>query len=268
MKKRILLLSIFLVALLVAAFTYKNTSVPTTESQDIVSAEELASEEKSTEWVVEKKDPVIMFDMGPRFQGIKKSELVKATSFEDFIGKKHANRILSYKSLSVIELDDDKQTDRKITTNSGELTEAQRDHLQAAGLSTNILIWAEYTEKWEDTGLVEESYWTPHLTVVPEKQAAYLEGEAAFLAYLEENIPEFTNFVRREQLQPGRIYLTVGKAGTITHVDLQASSGIPQMDEKLVKLIYETPGKWTPAEDTNGEKVEQLLVVFFGTMGC
>lgn len=268
MKKRILLLSIFLVVLLVAAFAFNNTSVPTAESQELASAEDLTSTEKSIETAPEKEDPVIQFDMGTRFQGIKKSDLDKATSFEDFIGFRHANRILSYKSLSVIELDDDKQTDRKITTNSGELTEAQRNHLQAAGLSTNILIWAEYTEKWEDTGLVEESYWTPHLTVVPEKEATYNQGEKAFLAYLEENIPEFTDFVRREQLRPGRIYLTVGKEGTITNVDLQASSGIPQMDEKLVKLIFEAPGKWTPAENADGEKVEQLLVVFFGTMGC
>ncbi len=268
MKKRILLLSIFLVVLLMAAFAFKNEVVSTTEPQEIASAADLTSTEKSTEIATEKKDPVIQFDMGTRFQGIKKSDLDKATSFEDFIGIKHANRIISYKSLSVIELDDDKQTDRKITTNSGDLTEAQRNHLQAAGLSSNILIWAEYTEKWEDTGVVEESYWTPHLTVVPEKEATYNQGEKAFLTYLEENIPEFTDFVRREQLQPGRIYLTIGKEGTLTNVDLQASSGIPQMDEKLVKLIFEAPGKWTPAENADGEKVEQLLVVFFGTMGC
>ena len=268
MKKRTLLLSVFLVSLLVAAFAFKNANEPTPDSQELASVEESASEMKSTEIVPEKKDPVIQFDLGPRFKGIKKSDLNKATSFEDFIGKKHANRITKYKSLSVIDLDDDKQTDRKITTNSGQLTEEQQDRLQAAGLSTNILIWAEYTEKWEDTGVVEDSYWTPHLTVVPEKQAVYIHGEKAFLAYLEENIPEFTDYVRREQLQPGRIYFTVGPMGTITQVDLQASSGVPKMDEKLVKLIYQAPGKWTPAENADGEKVEQVLVVFFGTMGC
>ncbi len=264
MNKRILLLSVFLVLILMVAFAFNNTNEPKSDRYEIASTEVAVP----AELVTGKKDPVIQFDLGSRFQGIKKSDLDKATSFEDFIGFRHANRILSYKSLSVIELDDDKQTDRKITTNSGELTKAQREYLQAAGLSTNILIWAEYTEKWKESGLVEDSYWTPHLTIVPEKQAAYIHGEKAFLAYLEENIPEFTNFVRKEQLQPGRIYLTVGKEGTITNVDLQASSGIPQMDEKLVELIYEAPGKWTPAENAEGEKVEQLLVVFFGTMGC
>ncbi|MDH3698803.1 MAG: hypothetical protein OEQ81_09070 [Flavobacteriaceae bacterium] len=268
MKKRILLFSIFLVIVLVAAFAFNDMTKPTADQQELASTEVSVSEAQPSEKVPEKKDPVIQFDLGPRFKGIKKSELNKATSFADFIGQKHANRIIKYKSLSVIELDDDKQTDRKITTNSGELTQAQREHLQAAGLSTNVLIWAEYTEKWEESGLVEDSYWTPHLTVVPEKQAVYVVGEKAFIDYLEENIPEFRNFLRKEQLQPGRIYFTVGKEGTITQVELQATSGIPEMDEKLVKLVHEAPGKWTPAENVKGEKVAQVLVVFFGSLGC
>jgi hypothetical protein len=268
MKKRIILLSAVLAIVLLAAFAFIGKTSPAAEDQELASIENNVPEAKENDMPAVKKDPVIMFDMGPRFNSIKKSELDKATSFADFIGQKHANRIIKYKSLSVIEMDDDKQTERKISTNSGEFTEAQREHLKATGLSTNVLIWAEYTEKWEESGLIEDSHWTPHLTVVPEKEATYMPGEKAFIAYLEENIPEFTNFLRKEQLKPGRIYFTVGTQGTITNAYLQATSGIPEMDEKLVKLIHEAPGKWTPAENLDGEKVEQQLVVFFGSLGC
>jgi hypothetical protein len=36
----------------------------------------------------------------------------------------------------------------------------------------------------------------------------------------------------------------------------------------MAELIANTSGEWIPAENAQGEKVEQELVLFFGSMGC
>ena len=39
-------------------------------------------------------------------------------------------------------------------------------------------------------------------------------------------------------------------------------------DKKMIELITNLPGKWAPAENQKGEKVDQELVISFGLMGC
>jgi hypothetical protein len=36
----------------------------------------------------------------------------------------------------------------------------------------------------------------------------------------------------------------------------------------MIELISNSPGKWKPAENSVGEKVNQKLVFSFGMMGC
>ncbi|MEL7004495.1 MAG: hypothetical protein AAFN93_17440 [Bacteroidota bacterium] len=60
----------------------------------------------------------------------------------------------------------------------------------------------------------------------------------------------------------------VTKNGTLENVRLTATSGYPSVDELMVELIDSLPAKWNPAENSEGEKVDQELVFFFGLMGC
>jgi hypothetical protein len=40
------------------------------------------------------------------------------------------------------------------------------------------------------------------------------------------------------------------------------------LDKEVLELIVKMPGNWEPAENANGEKVEQELVFAFGIIGC
>ena len=51
-------------------------------------------------------------------------------------------------------------------------------------------------------------------------------------------------------------------------VILISSSGYDSIDERMVGLITDLPGKWKPAENLKGQKVDEQLVFSFGLIGC
>ena len=268
MKKQILFSTLLLGALCLAVFAFAERSEKSTDTAELASRDIPAPEKNEIETTMGPELPEFMFDFGTRYKSIKKSALDQVSSFEDFIGREHAERIIRYSSLSVIELEDGLKTDKKISNNTGDFTAAQRSYLQSLGYSEDVLIWATYTEKWPDTGLVEDSYWTPHLTVVPEKQAQYELGKESLLDFLRVGSATFIAENLEDRVQPGRIHLTISKEGILKNVELRSTSGNKAIDHKIIELISEAPGKWIPAENSEGDKVEQELVVFYGSLGC
>ena len=230
--------------------------------------EEMADNKQVIEKAEIKLFPDFIYEVGPRFNVITKEDLGNVTSFADFIGEEHAQRIKSYQSLSVIILDGEEQSDLKETGKEGVLNAAQLKLLRSLDYSTNVLIWADYQEENFDTGKLEYSTWTPYLTIVPEKQASYSGGEAVLKKYLKDSTEEVRTNVDPEKLRPAKLFFTVTKNGSIEGVYLDRTSGYPDVDEKKIELITKTPGTWESAENTKGKKVNQELVVSFGLIGC
>ena len=209
-----------------------------------------------------------IYDVGTRFGPIKKEELDRARSINDFFDKEHIQTIVSLKSVSIIVIEGDKQTEVRETGYSDILTDGQLKLLQSAGYSTNISIRVEYLEKNYATGQLEENYASPYLTIVPETQAQYVSGRAALIEYLKENSKEVRAHAQTDKLQPAKLYFTVTKNGTIGNVHLDRTSNYPEIDNKMIELITNAPKAWKPAKNSKGEKVDQELVVSFGLMGC
>ncbi|MBT8310966.1 MAG: hypothetical protein HKO72_02900, partial [Flavobacteriaceae bacterium] len=147
-------------------------------------------------------------------------------------------------------------------------TPDQIKFLKSVDYSTNLLVYADYVEKNKTTGEMYETHWTPYLTVVPEKQATYLDFSESFIDYLKVNLKPATTMLPDDQIKPGLLYFTVSKNGTISNTRIQNSSGFESLDEKLTELIEKAPGNWVPAKNSKGEQVDQELTVSFGKMGC
>jgi len=209
-----------------------------------------------------------IYDVGPRFGAIKKREVDKAISIATFFDEKQLQYIVSLKSVSITLIKGDKRIDTKTTGYSDKLTTAQLKLIQSFDYSTNFLIRAEYQQINKETGELEDSYSTPHLTIVPKKQAEYSLGKNALKKFLKESSEITRTNVEPEKLKPAKLFFTVTKKGTIENVKLDRSSNYPLVDKKMIELINNTPGKWQPAENYKGEKVDQELVVSFGLMGC
>ncbi len=268
MRFRILYFNIALscLSLLTIGCINKNDSVG--EQVETISKEDVAMNEPVEEIVNKPDFPEFIYEIGPRFHPIKKADLDNATAFSDIIGEEQAQRIVSYKHLSVTLLDGDKRTDLKETGVGGEFTAEQIKLLQSFDHSTNLLIWADYLETSVETGEITDAYWSPYLTVVPEKQAEYEGGMEALKYFLDKNSVEKTSGIPADKLQPAKLFFTVTKNGTIENVYLDRTSGYTDIDLMMFVLIKEAPGKWTPAENSKGEQVDQELVVSFGLKGC
>ena len=264
MKKRILIFCGVLLAMSLTAFAFIswNDQVETSSSKSIVS-NTLVAEDLNINVFSD-----FFYNVDTRFGAIKKSDVDKARSITDFLQKKQTQQIVSYKSVKITILEDSKQTDISETGHSSTLTAAQIKLLNSTDYSTNILIRADYLESNKTTSTLTQSYATPHLTIVPEKQAIYTSGKDALIDYLKENSKEITIIVENDKLQPAKLYFTVTKKGHITNVKLVTTSGYPSIDKRMIELITKAPGKWEPAENTKGEKVDQELVFSFGLMGC
>lgn len=148
------------------------------------------------------------------------------------------------------------------------LNEAQLSLIKTMGHSTNILIEAICSEKNTYTGELEDYQLVYYMTVVPESQAQYAEGQEALVKFIRDGSRSQADMVRRGGLQPGKVAFVVSSNGTIGEVILESTCGYSELDEKMVQLISEVPGEWLPAIDHNGEKVDQTLVLFFGMRGC
>ncbi len=270
MKKNIIILCTALTTIILIAFGFSTTNRNDAITNQVrISSSTLITNDKAI-----KEDfnfrffPDFFYDVGTRFRGIKKNDLNNPVSVIDFLPKEDTQSIVSYTSVSISILEENLQTDTIETGTSEILTTGQIKLLQSANYATNIWIRADYKNQNNVTGKLEDNYVTPYLTVVPEKQAIYNSGKPALINYLKENSRIETTMIQENKLRSGRLIFTVTKKGVISNVKLTATSGYPHIDKKMIELIHKAPGKWKPAENSKGEKIDQDLVFTFGSVGC
>jgi hypothetical protein len=117
-------------------------------------------------------------------------------------------------------------------------------------------------------GTTSTDYFTPHVTIVPEQEAANSLGREAMIAHVQHGTSAFVYRVDANTLRSGKIYFTVAKDGAVSDVRLTESCGYPLLDKQVLELVHTLPGTWRPATNAAGETVEQEFVFSFGTVGC
>lgn len=210
-----------------------------------------------------------IYDVGSRFKPMKKSAIKKATSLNHFFTEEELSSISSIKFVEIIVIENERQTQKREIGYTKSFTDAQLKLIKSFDYSSHFNIRIEYLQK-NYIGQLEHKFNSPHITIVPEKQAEYIKGKEALKTYLREN----SKAVREEanvdpmKLQPAKLYFTVSKDGKISDVKLDRSSNYPLVDKTMIALIKKLPGKWNPAENEKGEKISQEQVVSFGLIGC
>jgi hypothetical protein len=197
-----------------------------------------------------------------------KEQLKDARNILEFDDRISKDQIISVRSTFVAILNDRYEQVEKVTGNTLEFNEAQLNLLRSAPYSADILIEMNYIEKNVHFSEPQFNYTTPHITVIPENQAVYEEGKDGLVAFLKLKTLDMISRVEQDKLMAGKIRFTVSKSGTVKDVTLLSTSGYHNIDERLIGLISNLPGKWTPAENAQGVKVDEQLVFSFGQIGC
>lgn len=267
MKKSILISAIALATFGLTAFTYINWNKPAKSKSDLpVCRTDVYKNYPLNQFQIP-EDPQIFYHIDSRFgTTITKEKLCNAKSVIDIVPKKANWSSFPIQSVEVTVLHGDAETSE--TGKSRELNPAQLKLLKTADYSGNFRIVATCKGKHQS---VSDSYQYDlcyYLTVVPEKEAEYVDGRDALIGYLKQGSREKMAIVKKGKLRPGKLSFTVTKEGAITKVNLEESSGYSEVDKTMIDLINRMPGKWTPATNTKAEKVNQEFVFFFGTEGC
>ncbi len=269
MKKSILISCLALSTLSVTAFAYMSWSQNDPEPKKV----NAAGKKPAT---VDRFDfrfalgPVmsteLFYDVNSRFNAtISKDKLHGATSILDIVPAEGSEGLENFHTVSV-----------SVIRNGEDITEAghgdalnaaQIALLKTADYSTNIHV-NSFCMKRDSTGKLENYELVYYLTVTPEKEAYYLGGREALVALLKANLNEKTRIISQDKLEPGQVKFTVTKHGMIEQVKLTSSCGYETIDEALVEQIRTMPQRWTPATNSKGENVDQVLVFFFGMQGC
>lgn len=215
----------------------------------------------------EKNSSAIKYKMESRyFHTLSKSKLLTATSIREILPQKATLGINALHKVSIGLLN--KEQNIIIQGADENLNKAQLELLETLTYSQGIFVKGFYREKSLYTSELEEKELIYYLTIVPEKEANYIDGYISFIDYLKSNSIEKTLSIDTKKLEPGRILFTVNSAGLIENIHLESSSGYKSLDQNLLELLATMPQKWEPAKDGNGKKVNQELVFFFGAEGC
>lgn len=271
MKKSILIISTAIIVICISAFSYKNSSKAEAIPEKTVTCN---SAVRNFDFVKIARVPTVVdffYDVAPRYnRTFTKTEMAKVRSAYEFenLDAKNPKHIFSYSSVAVLIIDDSYEPIQEVAGETAEFNEEQLELLRSLPYSADVLIKTEYLIKNNDTGEIEESYTTPHITIVPETEAKYMGGNDAFLDYLKKNSIRDVSMVQKEKLQPGKIRFTIARDGVITSATLISACGYPSIDKSMLKLISKTPGKWEAAKDAEGINVEQQLVFSYGIVGC
>lgn len=272
MKKSILILFTILVTFSLTAFAYINwNNTKTTDQERASLARTSGFENYLVTSDIRNGDLDLFYKVRNRWFSMTKEELSKAKSIHDILSKEATYNRGSFKNVTVSVLHNDNDV-RDIETRaigqSEILNEAQIDILRSSNYSTNLRITALNRYEGAEYDAQEYDSLVHYMTIVPEIEAEFEGGFEALINYLKEGSKEKAKVIKRDKLQPGKVFFTVTKEGTITNVKLNSTSGYPSVDKELIKIITNMPEKWDPAENSKGEKVDQEYVFFFGSEGC
>ena len=215
------------------------------------------------------------YDVGSRyFATISKADLYKAESVVDIVPKDADWGSFRIKTVKV-----KMEGTGCMVAEIGEgpsLNEAQKKLLQKTDYADDISLLATCKGPHTMTGCGGKDHVIEHdqfeigyfVSIVPEQEATFEGGMEAVTAYVKKYSRQAIEIAEQDGLKSGKVTFVINTEGAISDVELESSSGYSIIDETIVDLITNLPGEWVPAQDANGQTVEQELVFSFGQIGC
>ncbi|MFP4845566.1 hypothetical protein [Winogradskyella sp. PE311] len=235
-----------------------------------IKTKDLALETKTIESKNKTGIPDVYYGIDTRHAAVTKAEVHNATTIYDFLNEGEKAQIENINSVKLTIIKDNQLSQIEASGTTDQLTNTQKDILKATEYFSHFTVRTEFKSKNKDTGKLEERFFGPHITVAPEKEATYLDGKESLIEYLKMNSKDGMYVIKDNKLGAIKLSFIVSKEGTVKDVKHDAmTTGYPSIDKNFMNLIKNIPGKWTPAENAKGEKMDFEFVFTFGPRdGC
>ena len=270
MKKRSFIFSTTLVIFSLVIVGYTNWTNTESIEENSINNKDLVFQNQDNVYPKEKVIPELYYGVDARFEAVNKEDVHNATTIYAFLNDGEKAQIEQIYSVDVIVVKNNQLSEIRARGTTDQLTDVQKKILKSTDYFSHFTIRTEFKGKNNKTGKMEDRFFGPHITVVPEKQATYVDGKESLINYLKNNSKENMNVIKGDNLGAIKISFIVTKNGIVTNVKHDAmTTGYASIDEKFINLLENIPGKWTPAENAKGEKMDQELVFTFGPAnGC
>lgn len=267
MKKNIFIICIALTIFSLTAYSYTIWGKMGTNKKEKPCGKLDLSKHETTKLYEKKDTPDFIYEVSSRFVArVTKEQLHQAKSIIDLVPMNSIHGIESFENVKIAVVSDGE--DKFEMGESEVINSKQLSLLLSTDYSCDFYVEALCMRKNSVTGEIKKESFVYYITVVPEKEAEFIDGQMILLDYLKMNSKKEVEKVNMDQIKPGKAYFTVMQNGEIANVILGESSGYSSLDKKMIELISNMPGKWIPATNSKGIKVDQKLVFFFGYMGC
>jgi len=219
--------------------------------------------------VVNYAEPIeFYFGLGSRFTPISKEEIVRYTEVKNFLGEEEFKRQTQVEATALIVIQNEKQTDIRYSGDSELLSKEQLSALRNATYGSNFCLKTFFVPRSDEQKDRGYHIYNPHFTISPHKRAEFALGDQAIFDYLRAAIKEDLTDYSENDLSPAMLYFTISEYGALESYRLEGSCGAEILDQKIMDALIALPNKWSPAENENGERLTQELVLSYGLMGC
>lgn len=209
---------------------------------------------------------------GSYARAVTKTTLDKSLKLNDFIDGYPGSWIDDYVSVSIITINNGKET--KATGTDNNLTAEQKNNLQTADLNADVDINIKYiavktlssigSDKIDENAVKTIN---TRLTIIPETEAKYPGGAKEMNSYLKANIISKIPELVALKIKGAKVLFTINDKGEVDEVIVLKSSGDEKTDQLMKQAINNMP-KWKPAENAKGAKVKQYFEFTAGVYGC
>ncbi len=209
----------------------------------------------------------LYYNIGPRFAPIKMSAIRKAKRVEDILNEEDSKNLEGLETVTLKQLVAERFNGIEAKGNDADLNESQLRFLSSLNHSDHFALQAEFLLQNELKQYISD-FILPHYTIVPETQTFYIPGKRNLLNFIRSENKAFTKGMTNDDLGLAMIYFVVKADGSIGEIYIDQRSSSPAVDANLIRILENLPGKWEPATNAKGEKVDQELVLTFGLPGC
>lgn len=196
------------------------------------------------------------------FVSIQESNLGKINTLTDLNKRYPASWVKSYISVEISAYKNGVKT--TASGKSDVLNQAQKELIQLADCNSDIDVSIVYLPE----NALKNNTAKQHdfkVTIVPDNNAIYSEGEAQLLQYIQQNCISNIAAENFTGYDLTAIKFAITEQGNITDIQVALPSKDTKIDEMLIAAISKMPN-WKPATFSNGVKVKQNFVLTIGNM--